>query len=298
MVCGAEALDTRRRLKKAGSGRSGATRTRSASRFPSRPSSTTPRWLTRCSRRGSRSPCGTSPAVAHLGVEPDVYRRQLGELLAPMTEFAAANPYAWFPQERGVNELIEPTPENRLVAIYTKYMVSVMDVDMAGALVLTSHEKADDLGIPADRRVYLRGWSYATDPVYVAERPAMRRSPAMREGQQGGARSGGGGHHDVAHLDLYSCFASSINFALDARHRTRRPPGHGHRRPPARRRRGQRLHDPLDRDDGRRPAQRPGHRARVRRRDAHDQARLRRVWHRARAGGGARRRTGAVPSRG
>ena len=30
-----------------------------------------------------------------------------------------------------------------------------------------------------DRRVYLRGWCYGTDPVLVAEHPEMWRSPAM-----------------------------------------------------------------------------------------------------------------------
>src|SRR5205807_85262 len=80
--------------------------------------------------------------------------------MAPMTEIAAQNPYAWFPVERSSEELITPTAANRLVGYpYTKYMVSVMDVDMAAALLVASHEKADALGVPADRRVYLRGWA-------------------------------------------------------------------------------------------------------------------------------------------
>ena len=32
---------------------------------------------------------------------------------------------------------------------YTKYMVSVMDVDMAGAVVMATHERADALGYRA-----------------------------------------------------------------------------------------------------------------------------------------------------
>ena len=68
----------------------------------------------------------------HLGIEPAAYRRELGELLAPFSSVAAKNPYAWFPVERTVDELITPSRDNRLVGYpYTKYMVSVMDVDMA-----------------------------------------------------------------------------------------------------------------------------------------------------------------------
>ena len=41
---------------------------------------------------------------------------------------------------------------------YTKYMVSIMDVDMAARAGGGQPRTADGLGVPADRRVYLRGW--------------------------------------------------------------------------------------------------------------------------------------------
>jgi acetyl-CoA C-acetyltransferase len=91
-----------------------------------------------------------------------------------------------------------------------------MDVDMAAAVVLASDEAADRLGVPADRRVYPRGWCYATDPVYVAEHPNVWESPAMRVASRSALDAAGIGIDDVAHLDLYSCFASSVNFARDA----------------------------------------------------------------------------------
>ncbi|HEY7135436.1 MAG TPA: acetyl-CoA synthetase [Acidimicrobiia bacterium] len=153
----------------------------------------------------------------HLGVGLDEYRRQLGALLAPMTEVAAANPYAWFRIARSAEEIITADPGNRYVGYpYTKYMVSIMDVDMAAAVILASEEKADALGVPVERRVYPRGWCYATDPVYVAEHDEMWRSPAMSAASAEALRIAGVGVDDVAHLDLYSCFGSSVNFARDA----------------------------------------------------------------------------------
>src|SRR5205807_8258316 len=137
--------------------------------------------------------------------------------MEPMTEVAAQNPYSWFPVERSSEELITPTPANRLVGYpYTKYMVSVMDVDMAAALLVASHEKADALGVPGDRRVYLRGWAYGNDPWYVAERPELWRSAAMEKVSGAALSMAGAGVDDIAHLDLYSCFASSVLFARDA----------------------------------------------------------------------------------
>jgi acetyl-CoA C-acetyltransferase len=153
----------------------------------------------------------------HLGIPLDEYRRQLGEQWARFTRVAAANPEAWFPIERSVDEIITAGPSNRMVGYpYTKYMVSIMDVDMAGALLLTSHETADALGVAPDRRVYLRGWCYATDPVYVAEHVDLWRSPALALAAETALGAAGAGIDDVAHLDLYSCFGSSVNFARDA----------------------------------------------------------------------------------
>jgi acetyl-CoA C-acetyltransferase len=154
---------------------------------------------------------------AHLGVPLADYRERLGELLAPMTAVAAANPDAWFRIARSPHEVIEPRSDNRMVGYpYTKYMVSIMDVDMAAAVLLASHERADALGVPPEKRVYLRGWCYATDPTYVAEHPEMWRSPAMQAASAEALRIAGVGADDVAHLDLYSCFGSSVNFARDA----------------------------------------------------------------------------------
>jgi acetyl-CoA C-acetyltransferase len=134
-----------------------------------------------------------------------------------MTGVAAANPHAWFPVHRAALEIVTPTPDNRMVGYpYTKYAVAVMDVDMAAALVVVTHERADALGIPVDRRVYLRGWCYATDPVLVAEHPDMWRSPAMEAASAETLRGAGAGVDDVAYFDLYSCFASSLHFACDA----------------------------------------------------------------------------------
>ena len=98
-----------------------------------------------------------------------------------MTEIAAHNPHAWFPIERSVDEIVDATPDNRMVGYpYTKYMVSIMDVDMAArraARAATRRPTGSD--VPAERRVYLRGWCYATDATYVAEHDELYGSPAM-----------------------------------------------------------------------------------------------------------------------
>jgi acetyl-CoA C-acetyltransferase len=217
VITGAEALETRRQLKKRGERPAWSFRDPDKKPFPFEapfhPAEVAHEvfqaWLTFALWDVARR--------ARLGIAPDDYRRRLGELLAPMTEVAARNEHAWFRQIRDADELVTATPENRMVGYpYTKYMVSIMDVDMAAAVIVASDSAADALGVPRDRRVYLRGWCYATDPVYVAEHDEMWRSPAMAAASAEALQRAGVDIDEVAHLDLYSCFGSSINFALDA----------------------------------------------------------------------------------
>jgi acetyl-CoA C-acetyltransferase len=217
LVTGAEALETMRQAKKAGERLPWSHRDPEKKPFPFEapfhPAEVAHEvfqaWLT--------FPLWDVARRAALGSAPDEYRAALGALLAPMTKVAAENPYAWFPIERTADELIAARPENRMVGYpYTKYMVSIMDVDMAAAVVVATHGAADRLGVPAERRVYLRGWCYGTDPIYVAEHPELAASPAMRAAYAEALRGAGIGIDDIAHLDLYSCFGSSVHFALDA----------------------------------------------------------------------------------
>jgi acetyl-CoA C-acetyltransferase len=217
IVCGAEALDTVRRLKKAGEKPQWSYKDPERKPFPFEAPFHPAEVAHEVFQAYTTFALWDVARRAHLGISPDEYRRQIGELFAPMTTIAAANPYAWFPVERSAEEIVTATPDNRMVAYpYTKYSISVMDVDLAGAIVIASHESADRLGVPADQRVYLRGWCYATDPVYVAEHEPTWASPAMAAASAEALRVADRGIDDIAHLDLYSCFPSSVSFALDA----------------------------------------------------------------------------------
>jgi acetyl-CoA C-acetyltransferase len=218
LLVGAEALATVRRLKKAGERPMWSFRPEKKRPFPMDmvfdPSevshSVFEAYLTFALFDNARR--------AHLGRAQAEHRAADGRVMAAMTSVAAAQPeHAWFPVARSTEEVSVATPENRMVAYpYTKLMTSIMDVDMAAAVLLASTERADALGVPEDRRVYLRGWGYAGEPEHVASHTHLWHSPAMAA-SAGAALSGAGiGVDDVAHLDLYSCFASSVCFALDA----------------------------------------------------------------------------------
>lgn len=154
---------------------------------------------------------------AHLGIAPEEYRRQIGEIASGMTKVAAANPDAWFQTYHDPDFLVGRRADNRMVAYpYTKHLVSIMDVDVAGAVLLMSEAAADRLGVARSKRVYPWSACAAEDPVYTAVRPDLWKSHAMRAASAAVLEASGVTMDDVAHVDLYSCFPSAVNFGRDA----------------------------------------------------------------------------------
>lgn len=151
------------------------------------------------------------------GRTPEDHAVHLGELFAPFSDVAAADPYAWFPVARTAAEITTPAPDNRMIAEpYTKYMNAVLQVDMGAAVLLTTVGTARRLGVPSDRWVWLRGGAEAADVWYVSERLAYDRSPAMQAAHNAALAGAGVGLDDVAHFDLYSCFPSAVQLAQRA----------------------------------------------------------------------------------
>jgi acetyl-CoA C-acetyltransferase len=138
-------------------------------------------------------------------------------VMAAMTNVAARNPHAWRPTVLDAATVGTPTPENRYVGWpYTKHEVAVMDVDMSAALLLATAEKADALGVPEERRMYLGGWAYAEDPWSIAERTDMSRSEGMSVVGRQALSHAGIDLDGVDAFELYSCFPSSVRLACDA----------------------------------------------------------------------------------
>ena len=217
LVVGAEALATKRALKKAGEKPRWSFPPAERKPFPFEAMPHEAEIAHEVFQAWLTFPLFDVARRARRGDPLDAYAAGIGSMMAPMTDVAAKSPHAWFPVTRSASELITATPDNRYVGWpYTKWIVSVMDVDMAAAAIVMTHEGADRYGVPMDKRVYVRGWAYGTDCWYVAERDEMWRSRGMEETSRAALGAAGIGVDDVAHLDLYSCFASSLHLACDA----------------------------------------------------------------------------------
>jgi acetyl-CoA C-acetyltransferase len=146
----------------------------------------------------------------------DDHQKRLGELFAPFTKVAAANPEAWFPVERSAQELVEVTDRNRMVGFpYTKYLNAIMEVDQSAGVLITSLKKARELGVPEEKFVYLHGCADASDLWYPLDRQNFHSSPAMRLTGQRALEMAGVGLPDIGHIDLYSCFPVAVEIGAE-----------------------------------------------------------------------------------
>ena len=154
---------------------------------------------------------------AHLGHTIAEHDGYLGRLCCRFSAVAAQNPYAWFPVERSADEIATLGPNNRMVCFpYPKLMNAIIETDQAAGVIVTGTAVARELGIPEERWVYLHGCGDAVDKWFVGERVDYHSSPAIRTATQRALGMAGIGADDVAAFDLYSCFPSAVQLALDA----------------------------------------------------------------------------------
>ena len=99
---------------------------------------------------------------------------------------------------------------------YPKLMNAIMEVDQGAAVILTGSETAREIGIPEDRWVYLWGCGQANDKWLVSERVNYHSSPGIRAATSRALSMAGITVNDIGAFDLYSCFPSAVQLALDA----------------------------------------------------------------------------------
>jgi len=144
------------------------------------------------------------------------HQRHMGELYQRFNAVAAENPLSWFPTPRSAEEIATVSESNRYVGFpYTKYLNSVIQVNMGAAVIMTSLAKARELGIAEDRMVYLHGCGDGNDLWYLSERADYCSSPAIRTIGEKALAMAGKSIEEIDYFDLYSCFPSAVEIACD-----------------------------------------------------------------------------------
>lgn len=150
-------------------------------------------------------------------LSPEARAAELGALFERFADTARDNPFAMRREGYRAAEIAAASQANRYVGYpYTRLMTANMYVDQAAAIILCSREQADAWGVPLEKRVYLRGAAEGHDEWFVTERRRLDISPAIKAVANAALDAAGIRIDDVAHIDLYSCFACAVEIAADA----------------------------------------------------------------------------------
>ncbi|MDQ3944245.1 MAG: hypothetical protein M3357_03660, partial [Actinomycetota bacterium] len=132
------------------------------------------------------------------------------------SEVAASRPEAWSRQPFTPQEILGG-PDNRMVTFpYTKRMCANLNVDQAAAVILCSAEAARAAGVPDEAMVHLHAGADAHDHYLITQRWSLAESPGIRAVAADVLEASGRSADDVARFDLYPCFPSAVQVAMDA----------------------------------------------------------------------------------
>jgi acetyl-CoA C-acetyltransferase len=148
--------------------------------------------------------CGTRAAWGQNFAQAQA---ESGALWAGYSQAAAANPSAWIRKPHTPEQILTPTPENRMIAFpYTKLMVANTGVNMGAALIITSLAKALERGVPKDRIIYIGPGAAAHEPDDILARDNFTRSPGMIISLETTLALNSLVPADLDFVELYSCF--------------------------------------------------------------------------------------------
>jgi acetyl-CoA C-acetyltransferase len=154
-------------------------------------------------------------AIRHArGESLAAHAARIAELWAGFSAVASGNPHAWIRRRHSAQEIGQASPDNPMISYpYTRLMNANARVDMGAGLILCSLETARVAGVPDAKLVFLHAATEANDSGFLSTRAEFHRSPAVRIAGARALELAGRSIEAIDHLDLYSCFPSSVQVA-------------------------------------------------------------------------------------
>jgi len=154
---------------------------------------------------------------ARAGRSVQDHQTHISELWSRFSDVAAKNPNAWSQNAMSAEDIRTAGPNNRMIGFpYPKFMNSNNDVDMGAALIMCSVEKAEALGVPRDRWIFIHSGTDCHEHQYISERWTFAETPAIELGGKLALQNAGVGIDDIGIVDLYSCFPAAVQLGAQS----------------------------------------------------------------------------------
>src|ERR1700694_412593 len=145
--------------------------------------------------------------AAPWGQTPREAMAESGALWSTYSNVAAQNPNSWLKRRFTADEIMTPTPDNRLIAWpYTKLQVANPTVNMGAAVLMKRLAKARAAGISEDRLVHVWGGASAEEPRDYLIRDQFFESHPQNAVLNAVKDLVGGDDRAFDAIELYSCF--------------------------------------------------------------------------------------------
>ncbi|MDA1073892.1 MAG: acetyl-CoA acetyltransferase [Proteobacteria bacterium] len=142
------------------------------------------------------------------------HMERVSGLWSRFSAIAADNPNAWIRDAVDAKTIRTASPTNRPISFpYTKLMNANMSVNMGGALLMCTVQRARDLGVPEQKWIYPLAGVEGYDHFSASVRADFHRSPGIRLVGQRLFDLAGVSVDDLTCVDLYSCFPSAVQVA-------------------------------------------------------------------------------------
>lgn len=150
------------------------------------------------------------------GLDGDAYAAEMAALWSAFSAKSETRNHAQFPGYRSPEDMLGDGNANYpLTDIYRRWHVAQDAVDLGAAVILTSAGKARELGISADKWVWLAGAAEAAEPP-LSERTVIHRSAALDFAIPAALDQAGLSPTDLGPVDIYSCFPCAVFAAVDS----------------------------------------------------------------------------------
>ncbi|CAN5547292.1 acetyl-CoA acetyltransferase [soil metagenome] len=146
-----------------------------------------------------------------LGRTPAAQRAAIGTLYQRFSEIAAQNPRSVRAKPLTAGQIVTPAAANPMIAFpYTKMMTTTWTVDQSCALLFTTTEHAEALGIPSHLWRYPVIATESNHVVPVAARTRLSQPASIRIMADTITRHTGVDTADIEAIDLYSAFPAPV----------------------------------------------------------------------------------------
>ncbi|MBV7495063.1 hypothetical protein KW837_12405 [Pseudomonas sp. PDM24] len=144
-------------------------------------------------------------------------QQESGLIWSQNADAAAHNPTAWLGKPHTVEQVVEDSDSNRLIAYpYRKLMVANPLVNQAGAILITSLARARAAGIAEEQLIYIWSGARADEPKDFLSRDSFAHSTAQDAVLRSTVAQSDLEPSEIDLVELYSCFPTVPKMARRA----------------------------------------------------------------------------------